>query len=120
VIKITFGVRSFLFTGDIEKEAEEEIIHARGDLKSTVIKVPHHGSLFSSSEEFIKEVNPKVAVFTGKMGVFLPHPKIIQRYELMGSKVIRIDQQGAVSFVTDGRRLWVEELKSGIIKYTIP
>jgi len=117
---ITLGEVSFLFTGDIEKEAEEEIIHARGDLKSTVIKVPHHGSLVSSSEEFIKEVNPKVAVFTGKMGRVLPHPKIIQRYKLMGSKVIRIDQQGAVSFVTDGKGLWVEELQSGIIKYTIP
>jgi competence protein ComEC len=120
VFTIRFGEVSFLFTGDIEKEAEADIIHVRGYLKGTVIKVPHHGSLSSSSEEFIRAVNPKVAVFTGKLGRFLPHLSIIQRYRETGVQTIRIDQRGAISFVTNGRSLWLEELKSGIMKTVVP
>ena len=91
-------------------EAEEEMVRTRGLFRSTVLKVPHHGSLTSSSEAFIKEVMPTYAVFTGRLGGFLPHPKIIKRYEQMGVKTIRIDQEGAVSFTTDGSTLKVERL----------
>lgn len=117
--RIVLGEVSFLLTGDIQKEAEADIIRTGKNLRSTVIKVPHHGSLTSNSEEFIRAVKPKVAVFTGKLGRFLPHSHIIQRYKEMGVEVIRIDQQGAVSFTTDGKQVWVEELKSGIMTSVI-
>ena len=118
--RIVLGEVSFLMNGDIQKEAEEEIIRTGKYLRSTVIKVPHHGSLTSSSEGFIRAVQPKVAVFTGKLGRFLPHQKIIRRYEEMNAQTIRINQRGAVSFVTDGRMLWVKELKSGIMEAVVP
>jgi len=118
--RIIPGEVSFFLTGDIQKEAEADIIRTGKNLRSTVIKVPHHGSLNSSSEEFIRAVKPKVAVFTGKLGRFLPHSHIIQRYKEMGIAVNRVDQQGAVSFVTDGKMLWVKKLQSGIMTSVIP
>jgi competence protein ComEC len=118
--RITLGEISFFFAGDIQKEAESEILHTAKYLKSTVIKVPHHGSKTSSTEEFIRAVQPKVAVFTGKLGRFLPHHTIVERYEEMGVKTVRINRQGAAFFVTDGRRLWVKELQSGIMTSVIP
>ncbi|MCX5886608.1 MAG: MBL fold metallo-hydrolase, partial [Proteobacteria bacterium] len=118
-LRITLGEVSFFLTGDIQKEAEADIIQTGKNLRSTVIKVPHHGSLTSSSEEFIRAVRPMFAVFTGKLGRFLPHSRIIQRYKEMGVEVIRIDQQGAVSFVTDGKMLWVKKLQSGIMTSVI-
>jgi len=118
--RIVLGEVSFFLTGDIQKEAEADIIRTGKNLRSTVMKVPHHGSLTSSTAEFIRAVKPKVAVFTGKLGKFLPHSHIIQRYKEMGVEVIRIDQQGAVSFATDGKQVWVKELKSGIMSSVIP
>lgn len=120
VLRIVLGEISFLLTGDIQKEAESEIIQEGKYLKSTVMKVPHHGSKTSSSEPFIEKVSPKVAVFTGKLGKFLPNSKIIQRYEEKGIQTIKISERGAVIFFTDGKKLKMEELKSGIITTIIP
>ena len=65
ICKLIYKNFSCIFTGDIEKETEEVLINKYKDtdlLKSTVLKVPHHGSNTSSKEEFIKQVQPKIAI----------------------------------------------------------
>lgn len=65
VCKLIYKNFSCIFTGDIEKETEEVLINKYKDtdlLKSTILKVPHHGSKTSSKEEFIKQVQPKIAI----------------------------------------------------------
>lgn len=62
VAKFTYGNFTMLFTGDIEQIAEEQIIKEKTNLKSTILKVAHHGSKTSSIEEFIKKVEPQIAL----------------------------------------------------------
>lgn len=63
VAKLTYGEFQMLFTGDIEQIAEEKIVEKYGEnLKSTILKVAHHGSNTSSTDEFIKYVNPEIVL----------------------------------------------------------
>ncbi len=110
VLRLTFGEVSFLFCGDIEAPAEEEIRRTGSDLRSTVIKVAHHGSRTSSTPEFIEGVRPKFAVFTVRAGgrSRLPHPSVLQRYQERGVKVLLSDREGAITFTTNGKDLRVQ------------
>jgi len=107
VLKITFGEISFLIPGDISADVEKELIQSGTDLKSDVLVVPHHGSRLSSSPEFIKAVGSRYAVVSaGKGNVFKhPHPSVIDRYRLNGTKIFRTDLDGAVFLKTDGKIL---------------
>lgn len=77
VVKLVYNNFSMLFTGDIEKEAESYLVNKYSNtntLKSTVIKIPHHGSKTSSTENFLKNVNPQIALIgVGKNNTF-GHP----------------------------------------------
>ncbi|MBI2982431.1 MAG: DNA internalization-related competence protein ComEC/Rec2 [Deltaproteobacteria bacterium] len=103
VAQLTFGETRFLFAGDIEREAEEEIVKS-ADLRSTVLKIPHHGSRTSSSVPFIDTVKPEFAVMSLAEGNFFnfPHPGVLEKYENRGVKVFRTDRNGAVTFSSDG------------------
>ena len=74
VLKITYGNTSFLFTGDAESDEEEEILNSGADLKSTVLKVGHHGSRTSTSYPFLREVMPQYAVISVEKGNSYGHP----------------------------------------------
>ncbi|HCC69129.1 MAG TPA: DNA internalization-related competence protein ComEC/Rec2 [Nitrospiraceae bacterium] len=91
------GGLSVLFTGDIEIEAEENLIHLGKWLKSTIIKVPHHGGRTSSTDAFLYYVNPQVAVISvGRNNPFNhPHSEVIERYD--GIRLFRTDRDGAVT-----------------------
>lgn len=63
VAKLTYGKFEMLFTGDIEQIAEERIVEKYGDkLKSTILKIAHHGSISSSNESFINAVKPEIVL----------------------------------------------------------
>lgn len=113
VLKITYGEIGLLFTGDIEKEAEAELLRYGPLLQNTLIKVPHHGSLTSSSSVFLDAVNPQIAVISvGKNNPFRhPSPKIINRYRKKDIKVYRTDTQGAITFSTDGKSFWISTMR---------
>ncbi len=104
VLKIDTGDFSALFTGDIGAEAEENLIHLGKWLKSDIIKVPHHGGRTSSSEEFLKAVNPEIAVVSaGKNNSFgHPHGETVERYNEAGIKLLRTDMDGAVTVTSTG------------------
>ena len=87
VLKVSQGDVSMLFTGDIMKEAENELVAIAGDrLRSTILVVPHHGSNSSSSNDFIDSVSPRLGVVsTGWKNRFhLPHPSTLERYRRRG------------------------------------
>lgn len=111
VLKITFGKISFLFPGDISTDIEQRLIQSGVDLKSDVFMLPHHGSIHSSSTDFIEAVSCRFAVVSaGKSNVFMhPHHAILQRYKNAKAVIFRTDQDGAISFITDGNALYVHK-----------
>lgn len=110
VLKMIYRNISFLFTGDIEKEAEGKILQLGYSLDSTVLKVPHHGSITSSTPSFIKEVNPKYAIISvGRNNAFgHPHEGVIERLEHTGARVYRTDLDGGITIRTDGEGIVVK------------
>ena len=97
VLRVAAAGGSMLLTGDIERLAEETLVGK--DLKADVLLVPHHGSRTSSTMGFINAVAPRWAVVTaGYRNRFgHPHPDILERYRTAGVRVLRTDQDGAIS-----------------------
>lgn len=105
VLKVSTEKKSVLLTGDIEALAEKMMIEQfPGELKSDVLLVPHHGSLTSSSLEFIKAVSPSYAIFpVGKENRYgFPREKIVERYRATGAKMLLTWQTGAIIFEFKG------------------
>ncbi|HXZ24700.1 MAG TPA: DNA internalization-related competence protein ComEC/Rec2 [Nitrospiria bacterium] len=117
VLRIGLGEHHFLFTGDIERPAESELVRAQaGRLEATVLKVPHHGSRTSSTPDFLDAVRPEQAVIS--VGVYNPyhHPSspVLEAYEAHDIELLRTDQEGEVVYLTDGttlRRFTARELE---------
>ena len=107
VYQITFGDIKFLITGDLVKEIEGQILAEKIDVESTVLKVAHHGSATSSSEEFLSAVKPKVAVICVGYGNSFGHPReeILNRLEKIHAKIFRTDIDGLIKFTTNGKNL---------------
>lgn len=96
-----FGGMTWLFMGDAEKEAEEELLSAYSTLHADVIKVSHHGSRTSSTQSFIEQVQPQYAVISAGLNNRYghPHPEVLDILENNGVRVYRTDRQGAVHFI---------------------
>ncbi|MFL0163708.1 ComEC/Rec2 family competence protein [Candidatus Clostridium helianthi] len=107
VIKIQYGNTSFLFTGDAEKEVEKEILNNNEDISADVLKVGHHGSSTSTSKDFLKKVNPSIAVISvGKDNIY-NHPDAITT-KLLGEnniKTYRTDKDGTIVICSDGSNI---------------
>jgi len=111
VIKVTFGRHAFLFPGDIMAVGEKALVaNAKKDLKSTVLISPHHGSDTSSTQLFLDQVDPEVAVIScGWQNRFgLPSRAVLNRYADRGSRILRTDKDGAVQMWTNGEKLRIE------------
>ena len=101
ITKLLYRDNSFLFTGDISSKIEKEIIIQ--DIQSDIIKIPHHGSKYSSSEEFIKKVSPLLAVIqVGKNSYGHPTDEVLTRLSNFGIKVLRNDLDGDIQIVSNG------------------
>ena len=108
VLKMTYKNVSFLFTGDAEKAEESDIINAGYNLKSDVLKVGHHGSKTSSSENFLKKVSPKFAVISvGPDKSNLPKEEILKRIEKYCKNIHRTDLNGNIVISTNGKNIKV-------------
>jgi competence protein ComEC len=108
VLRISYGRTSFLLTGDIEEEAEKELVRSSFCLQSQMLKSPHHGSDSSSSKEFLLAVAPDftlISVGTGNR-YGLPDPIVLERYERLGIKIYRTDRDGAVEVSSNGQLLF--------------
>lgn len=107
VIKLIYGRTGFLLTGDIETEVEQELAKSGADLSADVLKVSHHGSDASNSQEFLEKVKAKIAVIqVGKDNDF-GHPslRVIKRLEKTGARVFRVDLDGTVKITSDGENI---------------
>ncbi len=106
VIRVAYNKVSFLITGDVEDDAEYEIVKSKLNISATILKVPHHGSDTSSADSFINAVNPEVAVISvGKNNKFgHPSPATIARYKERNIKVYRTDLYGDINVITDGNK----------------
>lgn len=104
-VKLVHGENSFLFTGDIEKEAENDIIENGYDISADVLKVAHHGSSTSSQKKFINAVSPNYAVIEVGSPNSYNHPNAdtIQRLENKEITIYRTDLYGNIVFVSDGK-----------------
>lgn len=111
LIRVSYGEASFLFTGDLVAEQEQQVLANGTNVASTVLKVGHHGSRTSSSQEFLTVVNPGWAVIScGYNNSFgHPHKEILHRLtSCTKAEILRTDQQGAIVFRTDGKSIKVE------------
>ena len=111
-MRIAFGEVSFLLTGDLPVDGEDRLVMARATLRSTVLKIGHHGSATSSGNSFIQVVDPSVAIISvGKDNNFgHPSQEVTARLEarIGAENIYRTDERGTVEFVTNGDRLWVK------------
>jgi len=114
VIKLVFGSTSFLFTGDVEMEAERDLLAYGQQLRVNVLKVPHHGGEFSSTISFVELVKPEFAVIMcGKDNKFgHPHAKIVETYQKVGSTILRTDMCGTITMISDGKQLGITTEKA--------
>ena len=110
VMRIQYGERSFLLTGDMEKAVEHNVAETAGWPHADVLKVGHHGSKTSSTGEFLDQVHPALAVMSDGYGNLYGHPHPVTLASLRDRHVLafRTDLDGAVTFVTDGTRVWRE------------
>ena len=100
---------SVLLTGDIGKDVERGLERSIPPARLRVMKVPHHGSATSSTEAFVKAMQPTVAVVSAGRANHFGHPvaEVMQRYGAVGAEIFRTDRDGAVTVDTDGRTLSV-------------
>lgn len=104
VCRLVHGNRSFLFTGDIERAAESDIVNSGEYIRSDVIKIPHHGGTSSSTPVFVEAVSPEYAVISVGKGNSYGHPKteVLERLWNIGCEVITTMNSGNIVFVSDG------------------
>ncbi len=104
VAKLTYKRISVLFTGDIEIFAEMDLLEYKDKLKSTILKIPHHGSFTSTSLPFLDSVSPEVAIIScGRGNPFgHPHSETIEKLNSRKIKIYRTDQNGNITLLTDG------------------
>jgi len=113
VLHMQFGDRSILLTGDIEASAEKGILEAAGNsrqnLRADIVKVAHHGSKSSSTEDFIAATQPTFAVISvGQTSIFgHPNPAVVERWRTFGCQVLTTGNSGTITVVTDGKDLEV-------------
>jgi competence protein ComEC len=116
VIELRWRDVSFVLTGDIGKPVEHVLTPKLQPARLRVVKVPHHGSLTSSTPEFLRALHPTIAVVSaGRSNHFgHPAPEVIARYKDVGAEIYRTDRDGEVDIVTDGRSLDVHRYERGL------
>ena len=107
ILRIEYGATSFLFAGDAGKEEELSVLNSGEALKSTLLKVGHHGSYSSSSKEFLEAVQPEYAVIScGKDNDYNhPHNSVLKRLGQVCDTIYRTDLDGEIVCRSDGKDL---------------
>jgi competence protein ComEC len=119
VLKLSYGGSSLLFPGDLERAGEEVVISRAGSLlRSDILLAPHHGSRYSCSKAFLQMVRPQTCIISSGHGNYFgfPHSETLERLSTMGSKVVRIDQVGAVQLSLGPNRFDVRTYLRGPLK----
>ncbi len=107
-MKLTYGNKSFIFTGDAEKVVEEEVLEKySAELKADVIKFGHHGSSTSSTKAFIEAISPEYGIISCGVDNSYGHPhrETLDIINTMGIKEYRTDTQGQITVISDGNTI---------------
>jgi len=128
VVRLTHGKISVLLTGDIETAPERALLERGDSLRSSVLKVAHHGACGSSSFGFLEAADPEVAVISVGADNDFGHPcdDVLARLtEVVGGAnreplVFRTDRDGSVEVVTDGTQLWIHTERERWIRQGVP
>jgi competence protein ComEC len=113
VMRIRYGRHSFLLCGDVERQIERGMLDA-GEVQPTdILKVAHHGSRTSTTEDFLSAVHPAFAIISVGLDNSYGHPNrdVMERLGRYGAVVMRTDEDGLITVRTDGRRLSVERYR---------
>ena len=110
VLRLRYGRHTFLLTGDAERPIERRMLEDPEFGRADVLKVGHHGSKTSSTEDFISSVQPAFAVISVGLDNSYGHPspEVIERLEAHHAMVLRTDQDGLICIRSDGRRLFLD------------
>ena len=114
ILKVTHGDNTFLFTGDASSKVEKEILNK--NIESDVLKVGHHGSYYSTCDEFLDKVNPKYAVISVGKGNSYKHPSFetLKKLENKNIEIYRTDEAGTIKITSDGSNLKVDSERTNI------
>jgi competence protein ComEC len=104
VLRLADGAQSMLLSGDMERPSERRILEEEQNVGVNFLKVAHHGSKTSTTEEFLQAAHPSfAAISVGRDNGFgHPSPEVVERLEAAGVRVFRTDRDGAITAVTDG------------------
>ena len=113
VLKLIYKKVSFLFMADLEEEGEDRLLSEKINLKSTILKVGHHGGPTSSSEKFLQAVEPEAAVISvGEYNTFgHPNKGVLERLQNLGARIYRTDKNGAVVITTNGESYQIKVVR---------
>jgi len=102
---LRYGKARVMFTADASAEAEHRIARAHADVRADILKVAHHGSASGTSDRWLDAVRPKVAIISvGRNNPFgHPDARVLTRLKRRGVRILRTDEDGAVTVVSDGR-----------------
>ena len=115
VVRLEYGKASFLFTSDVDKREELQLIQSSSAIGSTVVKIPRHGSATASSQEFIAAVAPKLAILSAgaRSRAEMKRDEIVERYQAAGAEVLKTYEDGAIILETNGKTIRYSGFKSG-------
>ncbi len=118
VLRLDWRGFSLLLTGDLGRPGEERVLASHAPVRALALKVGHHGSRFSSTDEFLAATRAAVAVISvGARNPFRhPTPEALGRLEAAGARIYRTDRDGAVVLETDGVTLWITRWASGTVE----
>jgi beta-lactamase superfamily II metal-dependent hydrolase len=104
VMRVSYGEVSVLLAGDVRQVGEKRILASGAELKSTILKVGHHGDSNGSTESFLEQVAPETAIISvGTNNKYeKPHEDALSRINASGAKVVRTDLHGNITVETDG------------------
>ncbi len=110
VLLVHFGKHRMVLTGDIEKSGEAALVRDPEKLRSDLVKVAHHGSKTSSTEQFVKATQARFAIIpVGRTSIFgHPHAQVVERWIASGAKVMTTGDYGTITVTSDGNELQIE------------
>lgn len=110
VAKIIYGKNSFLFTADIDMAGERKIIKSGENVLANVLKIAHHGSKYSTSDQILQAVKPSIAIIeVGAKNTYgHPTPEVLQKLANFGVQTLRTDQKGDITIISNGQNIQIK------------
>ena len=111
VLQVEYGTFKALFTGDLEENGEEVLLES-GNLEDIfLLKVAHHGSKYSTKEEFLNIVKPEISIISSGEGNSYghPHKELLERLESVGSKIMNTAESEQITVSIKGRKIRIDE-----------